>query len=189
MLAEFAADHGDDLPLLIRSHGETYGVGGFSWDPREGAVALASLCPYDAPFAALSLPDSPETTAQFHHDMAEKLAVHLEEVAASIRATYQGARYKRMFALQQQAIDIGDRHISTGGGYTGTAHYGMVTATCLQESRIAGEDSWRCHHEHPDDLTALECALGEVRRLADGGAYEPCSTGPECEDELCRLFR
>jgi hypothetical protein len=92
----------------------------------------------------------------------------------------------RYFALQQQARDLGGRHIATGGGYSGTPYTSFVAATSPEGSRRASQDSWRCHHGHPDDLTALECALGEVRRLADGGSYEPCSTGPDCEDEFCR---
>lgn len=89
--------------------------------------------------------------------------------------------YKRLFALQQQARDLGGRHIISCGGFRGASFYGAVTAT--EDGR---PDSWRCHHEHPDGLAALECALGEVRRLADGGGYEPCSAGPGCQDESCR---
>lgn len=89
--------------------------------------------------------------------------------------------YKRLFALQQQARDLGGRHVISCGGFRGAPYYGAVAATA--DGR---PDSWRCHHEHPDDLAALECALGEVRRLAGGGAYEPCSAGPDCQDEFCR---
>ena len=62
----------------------------------------------------------------------------------------------------------------------------MVAATYPEGSRLANEDSWRCHHDHPDDLSALECALNEVRRLAVIGTYHPCSAGPDCQDEFCR---
>jgi hypothetical protein len=93
--------------------------------------------------------------------------------------------YKRLFALQQQARGLG-RHIITGGGYSDRSHYGAVAATYPDGSWIANSDSWRCHHDHPDELSALECALAEVRRLADGGGYEPCSAGPNCQDEFCR---
>ena len=94
------------------------------------------------------------------------------------------AHYKRLFGLQQQGRDL-RRHIITGGGYRGS-HYGMVAATYPEGSRLANEDSWRCHHDHPDDLSALECALNEVRRLAVIGTYHPCSAGPDCQDEFCR---
>jgi hypothetical protein len=94
--------------------------------------------------------------------------------------------YARMFALQRQARDLGNRHIATGGsGWRGSC-YGFVAASYPEGSPIANRDSWRCHHEHPDDIAALECALGEVRRLAGGGSYEPCTAGPGCEDEFCR---
>ena len=95
------------------------------------------------------------------------------------------ADFKRQFSLQQQARDLG-RHIITGGGYSGRSHYGAVAATCPQGSRVANADSWRCHHGHQDELSAMECALAEVRRLADGGAYEPCTAGPTCQDGFCQ---
>lgn len=95
------------------------------------------------------------------------------------------AHYKRLFALQQQARDLGRSIITGGSGWRGS-YYGAVTATYPQGSRIANRDSWHCHHDHPDDLSALECALGEVRRLAGGRTYEPCSAGPDCRDENCR---
>jgi hypothetical protein len=98
----------------------------------------------------------------------------------------QARHYRRLFGLQQQARDLGGRHIISCGGFGNQPYYGGVAATYPEGSRVARQDSWRCHHEHPDDLTALECALGEVRRLHAGGAYEPCSAGPECEDEFCR---
>lgn len=94
------------------------------------------------------------------------------------------AHYKRLFGLQRQARDLG-RDIITGGGHRGSS-YGAVIATYPEGSRIARRDSWRCHHGHPDDLSALECALGEVRRLVSGGAHEPCGAGPDCQDEFCR---
>lgn len=93
--------------------------------------------------------------------------------------------YKRLFALQQQARDLGRDIITGGSGWRGS-YYGAVTATYPEGSRVASRDSWRCHHEHPDDLSALECALAEVRRLAGGGSYEPCGGGPDCRDEECR---
>ena len=95
------------------------------------------------------------------------------------------AHFKHLFSLQQQARDLGRSIISCGSGWRGS-HYGAVTATYPEGSRVARCDSWRCHHEHPDDLSALECALGEVRRLAGGGSYEPCSAGLGCQDEECR---
>jgi hypothetical protein len=86
----------------------------------------------------------------------------------------------------QQARLLG-REIMTGGpGYRGSL-YGAVKATYPKGSRVAREDSWQCHHKHPDALSALECALGEVRRLAAGGDYQPCEggscPGDECRDE------
>jgi hypothetical protein len=106
------------------------------------------------------------------------------------------ADFKRLFALQGQARDLG-RGIITCGGYAGRSHYGAVIATYPEGSRIANRDSWRCHHDHPDDVSALECALAEVQRLAGKGrfdfgapqpttSYEPCSAGPDCRDEFCR---
>ena len=95
------------------------------------------------------------------------------------------AHYKRLFALQGQARDLG-RGIITCGGHAGRSHYGAVIATYPEGSRIANRDSWRCHHAHPDDLSALECALAEAQRLAGGGSYEPCCNGPDCPDEFCR---
>src|ERR1019366_8436798 len=106
------------------------------------------------------------------------------------------AHYKRLFALQGQARDLG-RGIITCGGHAGRSHYGAVIATYPQGSRIANRDSWRCHHDHPDDVSALECALQEVQRLPGKGrfdvgapqpttSYEPCSAGPDCRDEFCR---
>jgi hypothetical protein len=101
----------------------------------------------------------------------------------------QAAHYKRMFALQQQARGLG-RDIMTGGsGWRKNGLHGAVKATYPDGSRIANRNSWRCHHDHPDDLSALECALGEVRRLAEGGSYEPCSAGSGCQDEFCRWDR
>jgi hypothetical protein len=116
-------------------------------------------------------------------------AINAVQVASGER-TYitvgegSAAHYRRLFELQQQARDLG-RGIMTGGGSRGP-HHGAVRATYPQGSRHANADSWVCHHEHPDDLSALECALAEVRRLAGGGSYEPCSAGPGCEDEFCR---
>jgi hypothetical protein len=107
------------------------------------------------------------------------------EAGANLPAFIASAPYKRLFDLQLQARDLGRDIISCGSGWRGS-HYGVVTATYPEGSRLARCDSWRCHHEHPDDLSALECALGEVRRLADGGPYEPCSAGPDCQDEECR---
>lgn len=97
----------------------------------------------------------------------------------------EAEHWKRFFAIQQQGRDLG-RHIATGGqGWRGSI-YGFVAATCPPGSRIANRDSWQCHHEHAQDLEALECALAEVRRLAGGGAYAPCGDGPDCQDEECR---
>jgi hypothetical protein len=110
-------------------------------------------------------------------------ATAVPEAAGSRAAAMTG--YERLFALQQQAGIAFDRHISTGGGYPGTPHFGMVAASYPKGSLIAREDSWRCHHGHPDDMAALECALSEVRRLAEGGTYEPCTAGPDCKDEFC----
>jgi hypothetical protein len=107
------------------------------------------------------------------------------EAGADLPALIAPAPYKRLFDLQLQARDLGRDIISCGSGWRGS-HYGAVTATYPEGSRIARCDSWRCHHEHPDNLSALECALGEVRRLASGGSYEPCSAGPDCQDEECR---
>ena len=96
------------------------------------------------------------------------------------------AHYKRLFAIQGQARDLGRSIITGGSGWRTGGLYGAVTATYPPDARRrANQDSWRCHHEHPDDLNALECALAEVRRLASGGKYEPCSTGPDCPDEEC----
>lgn len=96
------------------------------------------------------------------------------------------AHGEALFALQQQARDVGSRHIiSCGSGWRGSL-YGAVAATAPGPGRASNHDSWRCHHEHPDDLSALECALGEVRRLAGGNAYAPCSAGPDCQDDMCR---
>jgi hypothetical protein len=97
------------------------------------------------------------------------------------------ARLRLVFALQQQARDLG-RDIMSGGGTCGGSHWGGVIATYAPDRpRVARHDSWRCHHDHPGDLDAMECALAEVRRLAEGGAYEPCSNGPGCQEEwLCR---
>lgn len=97
----------------------------------------------------------------------------------------QREHYRKMFALQQLARDMGRGIISCGHGWRGS-FYGAVVATCPEGSLIARADSWRCHHQHPDDLTAMECALGEVRRLAAGGAYAPCDAGPDCTDDECR---
>lgn len=86
-LAEFAADHGGNVPLRIASHGESYSIAGWSWDPREGAITILGDCPGDRMFClAASCPDDPEATAAVHHRIAEETARHLEEVAARIRA-------------------------------------------------------------------------------------------------------
>lgn len=114
--------------------------------------------------------------------LRELLARHGIDPAAG---DTQAAHYKRLFALQQQARDLGRSIMAGGHGWRGS-YYGAVRATCPEGSRIARRDSWRCHHDHPDDLSAEECALGEVRRLAAGGSYEPCSAGPGCQDEFCR---
>ena len=114
--------------------------------------------------------------------LRELLAHHGIDPAAG---DTQAEHYKRLFALQGQARDLGRDIMSGGSGWRGSC-YGAVRATYPQGSRVANEDSWRCHHDHPDDLSALECALGEVRRLAGGGSYEPCGTGPGCQDEFCR---
>jgi hypothetical protein len=99
---------------------------------------------------------------------------------------WSDADFRRLFTLQQQARDLG-RDIITGGHGLHGSWYGAVTATRPAGSRVTRRDSWRCHHGHPDQLAALECALGEVRRLAAGGASAPCTAGPGCqEDELCR---
>jgi len=106
-------------------------------------------------------------------------------IDAETDATRTG-HYKRLFALQQQARDLGGRHIISGGsGWRGSL-YGAVAATDPGPGLPSRRDSWQCHHEHPDALAALECALAEVRRLAGGGVYEPCSAGPDCQDEFCR---
>jgi hypothetical protein len=62
-----------------------------------------------------------------------------------------------------------------------------VIATYPPDSRIPNRDSWRCHHYHPDQLKALECALEEVFRLASGGAFMRCNLSSECtnSDEEC----
>lgn len=88
-LADYAAEHGAGIPLLISSHGETYGIGGFSWVPDEGIIYLSGACPHD-PLnpAAISVPDDPVATARVRHDLAEKRAAHLEALAAEIRANY-----------------------------------------------------------------------------------------------------
>jgi uncharacterized protein YuzE len=101
-------------------------------------------------------------------------------------ADTQADHYRKFFALQQQAREIGGRHIATGGSGWRGSFYGFVAATCPEGKGPHRHDSWRCHHEHPDDLSAVECALGEVRRLASAGKYGPCSAGPECEDNECR---
>lgn len=93
--------------------------------------------------------------------------------------------FSRQFTLQQQARDLGRAVITGGSGWRGS-YCGMVPATYPEGSRVARRDSWQCHHEHPDDVSAMECALAEVRRLAAGGAYEPCTAGPECQDEFCQ---
>jgi hypothetical protein len=93
--------------------------------------------------------------------------------------------YRRQFSLQQLARDRG-RDIMTGGSGWRGSRYGAVRATYPEGSRPARRDSWRCHHDHPDTVSALECALGEVRRLDGGGSYEPCSAGPGCRDADCR---
>lgn len=87
-LAEFAAEHGMDVPLLISSHGETFGVGGFSWEPDEKVIYLVGMCPFDNPIAAVSFDGDPDATARGRHFLAERLAAHMEEVAAKIRAKY-----------------------------------------------------------------------------------------------------
>lgn len=87
-LAEFAAAHGMDVPLLISSHGETYGIGGFSWVPDDEAIYLVSMCPFDNPIGAVSIDGDPDATTRLRHHLAEQLAAHLEEVAAGIRAKY-----------------------------------------------------------------------------------------------------
>lgn len=89
-LAEFASKYGD-VPLFIRSHGETYGIVGFGWSPDDGFITLSGGCPQDGPFAAFSIPDDPASTARLHHQAAEELARHMEEVAATIRARYPAA--------------------------------------------------------------------------------------------------
>lgn len=99
--------------------------------------------------------------------------------------TAQREGFRRMFALQGQARNLGRDIISCGSGWRGS-FYGAVVATCPEGSRVARRDSWRCHHRHPADLDALGCALGEVKRLAAGGAYAPCDAGPDCPDEDCR---
>ena len=97
-----------------------------------------------------------------------------------------GEYYKRFFAIQQEARDLLDRHIATGGsGWPGSC-YGFVAATSAGKGRVSNPDSWRCHHRHEDDFKALECALSEVKRLKAGGEYEPCSDGPQCPDDSCR---
>ena len=106
--------------------------------------------------------------------LRELLAQHGIDPAAGDTMT---EHYKRLFGLQQQARDLG-RDIMTGGSGWRGSYYGAVRATCPKGSRIANRDSWRCHHEHPDDLSALECALNEVRRLAIIGTYHPCSAWP-----------
>jgi hypothetical protein len=93
--------------------------------------------------------------------------------------------WKRYFAIQQQGRDLG-RHIATGGGGWRGSFYGFVAATSPGPGQMSRPDSWRCHHEHPDDLEALWCALGEARRLDAGGSYAVCSAGPGCQDERCR---
>jgi len=91
-LAAFAAERGSEGPLRISSHGETYGIGGFSWDPDEKIIYLSGACPHD-PLnpAAISVPDDPAATARVRHDLAEKRAAHLEAIAAEIRAKYPPA--------------------------------------------------------------------------------------------------
>lgn len=85
-LAEMAADCGGDLPLRIASHGEAYEVSGFSYDPHENVITLSGSDPHNASFLALSFDGDPAATAQLHHQEAGKLARHLEELAAGIRA-------------------------------------------------------------------------------------------------------
>jgi excisionase family DNA binding protein len=88
-LAEFAAEYGGDAPLRIASHGESYSIAGWSWDPREGVITILGDCPGDRMFClAASYDDDPEATAAMHHRIAEETARHLEEIAARIRAEH-----------------------------------------------------------------------------------------------------
>lgn len=102
-LADYAREYGD-VPLFISSHGERYGIGALSWDPDEKGIWLLSMCPYDNPIAAVSIEypaegdedgedgvTDPVATARLRHHLADKLATHMEEVAAGIRAKYPEA--------------------------------------------------------------------------------------------------
>jgi hypothetical protein len=99
--------------------------------------------------------------------------------------------YGKLFALQDEARALG-RNIMSGGGYRDSPYHGAVVATTYPYPSALGSrsnnDSWHCHHQHPDDLAAEACALEEVRRLAAGGEYRPCSDYPGCQDEECRRF-
>lgn len=87
-LADYAERYGD-VPLMISSHGEVYGVDLMSYEPDHNAIILNGSCAisYINP-AAISLEDDPEGTAALRHRIAEQVARHLEEMAAGFRARF-----------------------------------------------------------------------------------------------------
>jgi hypothetical protein len=90
-LARFMkSDGSEDAEVMIISHGETYGIGGLLFDPGTRRVYLEGGCPSDAVFnpAAVSVSGDPLATARNRHQIAERLAAHLEEIAACVRADY-----------------------------------------------------------------------------------------------------
>lgn len=137
---------------------------------------------------------SDEAARGLLEDQTEEFRGYPEEVRQAAlqyarglqRGHDKASHYRRMFDLQKQAKDLGRDIMSGGSGWRKGGLYGAVQATYPDGSRVARQDSWRCHHYHQDDLAAMECALAEVRRLAVGGAYEPCSTGPGCQEDFCR---
>jgi hypothetical protein len=141
---------------------------------------LEALCRRDG--LSLGSDADPGTPAR-NYELALRLGIgHVFGLAAS-----PDARLAQATEAYQQARLLG-REVMTGGmGWRGSL-YGAVKATYPEGSRVpARRDSWQCHHEHPDELSALRCALAEVRRLAAGGDYAACEGGScasgECQDE------